>query len=131
VFCGFGLSVPISGFFPPMARRSTRRAELFPTENQKLLAALGECRRAVLQARTCLKPNSDVYQLGSALLASIDALAMRLTAIRNISGPRCTPPASTHRRQKGVDTWASQIARERPTAFSVRRPSGRTAQSAP
>jgi hypothetical protein len=64
---------------PRMTRRASRRAELFAAENARLLAALGECRRAILQAQTCLKPSSDVYRLGSALLAAIDALATRLT----------------------------------------------------
>jgi hypothetical protein len=64
-----------------MARRSSRSDRL--VDRPKLLAALGECRLAVIHAMTKMRVTGPLYYSASTVLAAIDALALMLTGQRS------------------------------------------------
>jgi hypothetical protein len=51
-------------------------------DRPKLLAALGECREAVIEAMAKMKVTGPLYYSASTVLAAIDALALMLTGQR-------------------------------------------------
>ena len=65
-----------------MGYRSRRRPELFETEKRALLARLGECRAAVIEARSHLVPGCDTCRRGDAVTEAIDDLVELLTGDR-------------------------------------------------
>ena len=62
--------------------RHRRYEELFPTEKQRLLAALGQTRQAIAASHAQLRPGSRTYVLGTAVADVIDDLAEHLTGDR-------------------------------------------------
>ncbi len=63
-----------------MPRRSSRSDAL--VDRPKLLAALGHCRAAVIEAMARMRPAGPLYYSASAVLSAIDGLALMLTGDR-------------------------------------------------
>jgi hypothetical protein len=62
-----------------MIQRHRRYPELFPHDKARLLAALRDCRKAIIDAGIKLDPWSRTYQLGGPVTKAIDELAGELT----------------------------------------------------
>ena len=64
-----------------MSRRWSRADSL--VDRPRLLRALRDCRTAVIEATTRMKPTGALYHSASTVLAAIDGLALMLTGDRS------------------------------------------------
>jgi len=62
-------------------RRSSRSDRL--VDRPRLLGALGDCRSAVIEAMTVMRPTGALYHSAATVLAAIDGLALMLTGNRS------------------------------------------------
>ncbi len=64
-----------------MTSRRTSRPRTF--DHQQLLAALGDCRRRVIDARRGMRQKSGIIRCADAIIAEIDEMALVVTGRRD------------------------------------------------